>query len=168
MLEWTLLLSFVAHGAGMLSMVAFLLPGMPGGGVTEDAARVAYVAAHPWLWRLGWLPWQVTALSDLLIAVALIRTRWVPRAPAVVAFALTAAAVVPDQLAQAIWVTTGVEVARAAIARGDVAPYLELEARIFPLRRRGRPSSTLCRRSRGRSRWRAPGPGRARSGGSRS
>ncbi len=133
MLEWTLLLSFVAHGAGMLSMVAFLLPGMPGGGVTEDAARVAYVAAHPWLWRLGWLPWQVTALSDLLIAVALIRTRWVPRAPAVVAFALTAAAVVPDQLAQAIWVTTGVEVARAAIARGDVAPYLELEARIFPL-----------------------------------
>ena len=50
----------------MLSMAVLLLPGLPSGGTADDLARIRYVAAHPWLWRLGWLPWQLTALSDVL------------------------------------------------------------------------------------------------------
>jgi len=77
-LEAALVITFVAHGLAMLSMIAFLLPGLPGGTTAEDAARIAYIAAHPWLWRLGWLPWQITAGSDLLLAIALLRTPWIP------------------------------------------------------------------------------------------
>jgi hypothetical protein len=67
--------TFLCHGAAMLGMVLFLLPGMPGGGVADVVARAAYVAGHPWRWRLGWLGWQLTALSDLLLGVALVWTR---------------------------------------------------------------------------------------------
>jgi hypothetical protein len=53
-LEQALLFTIVAHAAGMVSMALLLLPAMPGGGNLSDASRVAYIAAHPWLWRLGW------------------------------------------------------------------------------------------------------------------
>src|SRR6185503_13440433 len=39
--------TFLCHGAAMLGMVLFLLPGMPGGGVGDVMARAAYVAGHP-------------------------------------------------------------------------------------------------------------------------
>src|SRR5205823_3159427 len=80
LLELALLLTFVAHAIAMAAMAALLLPGMPGGG-TPEAVRVAYIAAHPWLWRLGWSTWGATALSDVLLALALVRTPWVPRTP---------------------------------------------------------------------------------------
>src|SRR5438105_2517482 len=76
-LEQALVFTFVAHGLGMLSLIAFLLPGLPGGSTPENAPRIAYIAMHPWLWRLGWLPWQITALSDILLAIALVRTPWI-------------------------------------------------------------------------------------------
>src|SRR4051794_16955758 len=88
-LERALLFTFVAHAAGMLAMAALLLPGMPGGPSADLAARAAYVAGHPCLWRLGWLGWQVTALSDLLLGVALLVTPWVRKYAAVVTLALT-------------------------------------------------------------------------------
>src|SRR5438034_3932625 len=72
LLERALLFSFVIHGVAMLSMAFLLLPGMPGGGTADDVARMRHVAAHPWLWRLGWFPWQLTALSDLLIGIGLL------------------------------------------------------------------------------------------------
>src|SRR5947209_9582327 len=81
-LERTLLFSFVIHGVAMLSMVLLLLAGMPGG-PHNGAARIAYIASYPWLWRLGRFTWQLTAFSDLLIAFALLRTKWIPRVPAV-------------------------------------------------------------------------------------
>jgi hypothetical protein len=56
----------------MLTMLFFLLPGLPGG-PNGSAARMNYVASAPRLWRLGWFPWQFTALSDLLISLALLR-----------------------------------------------------------------------------------------------
>src|SRR5258708_23928135 len=91
-LEQALLLAIVCHAAAMLSMAILLLPGMPGGSnVLTD--RVAYIAANPWLWRLGWLPWQLTALSDLLLSVALLRTTWLPRFPAILALLTTLAAI---------------------------------------------------------------------------
>jgi hypothetical protein len=127
LLERALLLTFVVHGLAMLAMASLLLPGMPGGGASDDAARIAYIAAHPWWWRLGWLPWQLTALSDLFLACALMRTCWVPRLPAALTLLVTVAAIIPDQLGQVAWVTRGIALAQA----GDSARYLAFEARIF-------------------------------------
>jgi len=126
-LERSLLFSFVMHGAGMLSMALLLLPGMPGGGAGDELARLRYISDHPWLWRLGWLPWQLTALSDLLIAVALLRTAWIPRLPALLSTLVTVAAVLPDQAGQVAWMTRGLELADS----GDPAAYFAYEARIF-------------------------------------
>jgi hypothetical protein len=125
-LERALLLTFVTHALAMLSMALLLLPGMPGGTTADQAARIAYVAGHPWLWRLGWLPWQLTALSDLYLAWALLRARFVPRLPAVLAAVATVAAVVPDQMGQAGWITSGI-----TLAQSDAAAYLSYESRIF-------------------------------------
>jgi hypothetical protein len=125
-LRSALLFTLLMHGLGMVAMAALLLPGMPGGGTLADAARIAYIAEHPGLWRLGWLPWQLTAVSDLLLAVALLRDPAVPRRPAVLAALVTVAAVIPDQLGQACWITKGI-----ALAQTDAAAYLVYETRIF-------------------------------------
>jgi hypothetical protein len=127
-LEWALLFNFVVHGVAMLAMALLLLPALPGGSAPTDLERVAYIAAHPWRFRLGWFPWQLCALSDLWLAVAMVRVRWLPRAPAVGVLVLTLAAVVPDQGAQAVWITRGV-----ALAQTDAAAYFALERTIFPL-----------------------------------
>jgi hypothetical protein len=126
LLEQALLFTFVIHGVAMLSMAFLLLPGMPGAGA-DDAARVRVVAEHPWLWRLGWFPWQLTALSDVLIAIGLLRSTAVPKGPAVVTALVTLAAVIPDQAGQVAWMTRGIDLARS----GDLPVYLAYEARIF-------------------------------------
>jgi len=126
-LERALLFSFVVHGVGMLSMALLLLPGMPGGGVVDDPARLRYIAGHPWLWRLGWIPWQLTALSDRLIAAALLRTSWIPKLPALLTALVTVAAVLPDQAGQIAWMTRGLDLA----ASGDAPAYFAYESRIF-------------------------------------
>jgi hypothetical protein len=128
LLEIALAVTFAAHGLAMLSMIAFLLPGLPGGPTVDAASRTAYVAAHPWLWRLGWLPWQLTALSDLLLAVALLRTPWIPRLPAIVTVAVTIVAILPDQIGQARWITEGVRLAEQAVRQQSPAAYLRFEA----------------------------------------
>src|SRR4051812_11673033 len=87
-LEQALLLSLVLHLLAMLGMALLLLPGMPGGNYADVAGRMVYVADHPWLWRLGWLPWQLTALSDLLLALALLRAPAISRLPAALTFAV--------------------------------------------------------------------------------
>jgi hypothetical protein len=122
----SLLFTIAAHALGMVTMALLLLPGMPGGGRADDAGRMAYIAAHPWLWRLGWFPWQLTALSDLLLAIALLRAPRVPRSAALFTFVVTAAAIVPDQYGQLAWMTQGI-----ALASGEAAPYLAYERRIF-------------------------------------
>ncbi len=127
-LERALLFNFLVHALAMASMAAFLLPCLPGGGGLSDLTRVANIARHPWLFRAGWFPWQLCAVADLMLAVAMVRTRWIPRAGAVVTLLLTMVAVVPDQLAQTLWVTRGVE-----LARTDAARYLDFEREIFPL-----------------------------------
>jgi hypothetical protein len=124
--------TFAAHGLAMLGMLAFLLPGMPGGGELDDARRVAYIAGHPGLWRLGWLGWQVTAVSDLWLGVALLRTRGVPRLPAILTLLVTLCALAPDQYGQALWITRGVELARTATATRRLDEYLAFEQWVFP------------------------------------
>jgi len=132
LLETALIFTFVCHGLAMMGMIVCLLPGMPGGG-TADAARVAYIANHPWLWRAGWMGWQLTAASDVLLGLALVQTPWIPRGPAFVTLAITLAAVVPDQYGQALWITRGVSLAREAHLSGDASAYLAFESVTFPM-----------------------------------
>lgn len=127
-LEAALLANFVIHGVAMLAMAALLLPALPGGSATSDAARIAAIVEHPWRFRVGWLPWQLCAVADLWLAIAMVRARWLPRAGTIPVLVLTIAAVIPDQYAQAMWVTRGVE-----LARTDATAYLDLERAIFPL-----------------------------------
>lgn len=127
-LEHALIGNFLIHGLAMLGMAALLLPALPGGSATSDADRIATIAAHPWLFRLGWLPWQLCAVVDLWLAAAMVRVRWLPRGAAAFVLIATVIAVIPDQYAQAVWITRGVE-----LAQTDAAAYLELERSIFPL-----------------------------------
>ncbi len=133
LLAHALAFTFVCHGLAMLTMLAFLLPGVPGGGVADDALRVRYIAEHPWLWRLGWSGWQITALSDVLLGVALLRAPFVPRAGAIFTLVATLAAIVPDQGGQALWVTRGVRLAQEAVANGRIDDYLAFERQVFPV-----------------------------------
>ncbi len=130
-LERALLLTFVIHAAAMVGMLACLMPGVPGGLPHGVAERAAYVAGHPWLWRAGWLGWQVTAASDLYLSVALVFTPWVPRRAAWFGLAVTLLALVPDQTGQFLWSFTGPARAAAAIASGELAAYEAWEGRIF-------------------------------------
>ena len=127
LLEVALLATFVAHGVAIALMGAVLARMLPGGPTHDEAARVALVAAHPWTYRVGWAAWQATAASDVLLAVALVRARFVPRAPAIAALLLTLAAVVPDQTAQALLVARG-----PALAASDPAAFLAFERDVFP------------------------------------
>jgi hypothetical protein len=108
----------------MLAMVFFLLTGLPGG-PNDGAARMAYVAHVPWLWRLGWFTWQLTALSDLLISLALLRIRW--RLPALLSVLLVVAGMIPDQMGQVLWMTQGVALAQ----HGTLTLYSQFEATVF-------------------------------------
>lgn len=133
-LEQVLLLNILIHAAAIATMGLMLMPGMPGGPIAIDAARrVGYVAEHPWLWRLGWIPWHLAAFIDLLTGVALVRTKWVPRWLALPTLLITLGAAIPEQAGEIAWVTHGVELAREAHRSGNPAPYLQLEARSFHL-----------------------------------
>jgi hypothetical protein len=114
-------------------MGLMLMPGMPGGPVADDAVRVAYIAEHPWVWRLGWIPWHLAAFIDLMTGIALVCTRWVPRLPAVLTLLVTLCAVIPEQTGEITWVTRGVELAGEAHRTGELGPYLALEAWSFQL-----------------------------------
>jgi hypothetical protein len=126
LLEKSLLLTFVLHGFGILSMAFLLLPGMPGGGTVDDAARIHYIASHPWFWRFGWFPWQLTAISDFILAIALLRTTWIPKLPAALTLVVTIFAIIPDQLGQLNWITKGIQ-----LAQTNPFAYLPFEKQIF-------------------------------------
>jgi len=128
LLERALVVNFVMHGIAMVGMATLLLPMLPGGWSSSDAERCAQVAAHAWRFRLGWLPWQGCAVADLGLAIAMVRTPWIPRLPALFVLVMTIAAVAPDQYAQALWITRGVE-----LSRTDTAAYLAFERHVFPL-----------------------------------
>ena len=126
-LKRALLFTLLAHGLAMIGMATLLLPGMPGGPHAGVAARAAYVAGHAWAWRVGWFGWQLTAASDLLLALALLATPWVPRAPAVLTLLATVITLVPDQFGQAKWSWVGVRVAADPVA---YAPFEALQMRL--------------------------------------
>lgn len=127
-LENALLFNFVIHGVALVAMALLLMPTLPGGSDATDAERIANLVAHPWLFRLGWLPWQLCAVADLWLAIAMVRVPWLPKVPAALVLLFTIAAVIPDQYAQARWVTQGV-----AAAQTDPELYLSMERGLFPL-----------------------------------
>lgn len=129
-LENSLLFTTIIHAVAMLSMALLLMPGMQGGWSGEQA-RIAYVAEHPWLWRLGWLPWQLTALSDLLVAIALLKTPWVPRLPAIITLLITICAVSIEQPGELKWITEGVRMAQEALISGDPTRYINMESELM-------------------------------------
>jgi hypothetical protein len=130
-LEQMLLINIVVHAAAIATMGLILMKMLPGGPTKDDALRIAYIAERPWLWRLGWLPWHLCALFDLLLGIALVATRWVPRLPALLTLAVTLSAVVPEQTGEIGWVSCGVTLAEEAHRTGDLAPYLQFEAWAF-------------------------------------
>ncbi len=130
-LEQTLLFTIIAHGLGMIFMLIFLFPGIPGGTQSDPLLRITYYAEHPWLWRLGWLPWQITALSDLLLSIALLRISSIPRLPAILGLIFTIAAIIPDQVGQFVWTWSYHDLARQAIEDGTVEAYLAKESQLF-------------------------------------
>ncbi|MEZ4308382.1 MAG: hypothetical protein R3F14_10100, partial [Polyangiaceae bacterium] len=130
-LERSLLFNFAVHALAMVVMALVLAPMLPGGGEPDSQARVAQIAAHPWRFRAGWVPWHLCALADLWMAIAMVRVRWIPKLPAILVLLLTIAAVIPDQGAQGLWVTRGVELAQAVKSSADLQRYLGFEATIF-------------------------------------
>ena len=102
------------HVAAMLAMPLVLARFLPGGGVDDPVARVRLIAEHPWSFRLGWLPWQLTALIDFVFALTLVRARYLPKALTVPTLLMTGLAIAPDQYAQAMYVTRGDELARTS------------------------------------------------------
>lgn len=112
-----------AHGAALVSLPLLLEPGLrPTAALAE---RAAYVAAHPWLWRLGWLPWQLSAVSDLWVSFALFswcRRRERGVGAAAVALGSMLFAVVPDQWGEAVLVSRYIT---SAAAGGEAFGALE-------------------------------------------
>ncbi len=129
-LELAFWFALVTHSAGLITMALLLVPGMPGG-LTADSARIHYIAAHPMLWKLGWLPWQLSALSDLLIAVAFCciprLSNWVKALLVLSTFI----ALIPDQLGQFFWTTMAVTLAEQGAANNNFQSFLKFEQPIY-------------------------------------
>jgi hypothetical protein len=118
-LEEILLVNLCVHVAALVCTPALLMPGLPGGSSSSVAERAAYLAVHPWLWRMGWLPWQAAAFVNWLTGLALWRTAWVPRLPAAAVLLFGLLAVSVDQAGQALWVTRGLDLAADAHRSGE-------------------------------------------------
>lgn len=131
-LELAFWFALVTHGVGLISMALLVMPGMPGG-LLADQARIEYLAMHPYLWRLGWLPWQLSALSDLLLAFAFTGLPSLSKTIKTLLFVATFAALIPDQCGQFLWITEGVELAKKAAAgqSASAATFLSFEQNVF-------------------------------------
>jgi hypothetical protein len=93
------------HALGLLTMAIWLLPGIDP--ARPAALRMEYLGQHLWAWRLGWLPWQLSALSDAWVCYAL--GRWSDaqhRAQArrwtLLSLGLFVTAALPEQYAEAL------------------------------------------------------------------
>lgn len=75
--------------AGLVMLVAIRY-GIPAG-ESDLSARIAYVGNHLLAWRLGWLVWNLAAISLLGFFVVL-AARWRERAPSLCGLALLCAA----------------------------------------------------------------------------
>jgi hypothetical protein len=113
----------ITHVVALGAMAIVLRPGMdPSAFGIEE--RMAFVASSAFAWRLGWLPWQLSALSDLAVCAALWRWAAVAKNDAATRWALAAVVLdlvsaIPEQWAEAMLVTSFVTDASA----GDAARW---------------------------------------------
>lgn len=94
----------ITHAFGLLAMLLLLLPGISPHVPLDE--RAVYVREHAIAWRVGWLTWQASALSDVWLTFELFRRaralgaadarRWM-----IAAAVLLVLALVPDQYAEA-------------------------------------------------------------------
>ena len=125
------------HALALLAMACVLGPGLDVSVAVAD--RAEYVYRHALLWRLGWLTWQLTALSDLLLSVALVHyltgvtsenNTASGRGWAVAALVATGLAIVPEQWAELQLVTAFIDQARAVVdGNMEAGVYVATEAR---------------------------------------
>lgn len=94
-------ITFVAHLVAMVAMVTLMIPGMPGRGTPMD--HWLYIQSHDWQWKLGWFTWQVTSITDLVLAWAIFRFEKSHRLASIVALGLTVLAYVVEQPAEFRW-----------------------------------------------------------------
>ena len=130
-----LLLCMAVRLVGLLTMATLLAPGLDFHSSVLE--RAGFVANHPWLWRLGWLPWQLTAVWDVLLSLALcLYLLRVPRKPgwlwALTSLLASVAAFWPDQWAQYVCVTSFIPFAeQAASGQIPLEHYVALESRLL-------------------------------------
>lgn len=113
----SLLFTIIAHALGLLSMATLLRPG-----VADDfnaLEQAEYIAHNPNTWRLGWLPWNLSALGNLIFGAILIA--WLRARPsksgwilASLALLLTIFAVIPDQYGEYLMDTELVQIAQSS------------------------------------------------------
>ena len=99
----------VTHALALVTMLLFLQPGVDSS--LPLLVRAEFVRDHSVTWVIGWLPWQLSALSDLLVSITLLRyVRALPERPgqgaAAGALLFNLLAVFPEQYAELELVTT--------------------------------------------------------------
>lgn len=130
-LERALVANLIVHALAMVAMALVLLPMLPGGPALAAIDRARAIAASPWALRLGWVPWQLCALVDVWMGVAMVRAAWLPRRVTIPTLLLTLAAVVPDQWGETRWQTELVALAVEAARTGDARAFAAREAQAF-------------------------------------
>lgn len=104
------------HALALVTMLLLLRPGMDIAAFSV-AERARYVSEHALAWRLGWLPWQLSALSDAWVSWAF--WRWAAqqgngaaRRFAGAALVLFVVSALPEQWAEGHLVTSFIDAAR--------------------------------------------------------
>jgi hypothetical protein len=99
----------LSHLLGLISASLWLLPGLSP--TLPSAERASYIVSNLIWWRLGWLPWQLSAVSDVWVAAALIGWTRALGAPRARRWAWCGAgglllAIVPEQCSEAALVAS--------------------------------------------------------------
>jgi hypothetical protein len=119
----------ITHALGLLAMLLLILPGISPHVPLDE--RAAYVREHTAAWRLGWLAWQASALSDVWLTFELFRHARALEAAAAQrwmlgAIALLVLALVPDQYAEARLVGDFTGATELDIWHEDLRLYMRL------------------------------------------
>ncbi len=127
--------TLVMHAVALLAMASILAPGLDM--EASPLSRATYVAGHANIWRLGWSAWQLTALSDLLLSLALVwYAQRVQRGRffAGLGLVFVIGAVVPDQLGEYELTTSHLILStQAAIGQAPMTSWLASESRTLIL-----------------------------------
>jgi hypothetical protein len=135
---YTLLVSAGLHVLGVITALGVLQPGLDVQRPILD--RAYYISNNVLSWRLGWLVWQCTAISNLAAAIAIVcyfrhafrqrvcDTRW-PYYWSLAALVFTISAIIPEQWAEFALVSEFIQTADLAVTTGDASEYLLQESR---------------------------------------